>query len=212
MANNAEDTFKEIMDLTEKTSQLMDDFAGLDTAEQETVLTASFSKQIEAISSEADVPITLVRTAEMLVGVMTEKSLKVLASGLGSENATVRMLCGDALMHAAEDDLELFKPAIDDVLKAGGTAAEEMPFILLEVDDPEVPSILEKFLKSDEGEVVAAAIEVIIELGAPESEAALKALVDDKRKVTLDEGNEDETTTVGRLAQDALDILAEQDS
>jgi HEAT repeat protein len=212
MVDNAENTFKEIMNLTEKTAQLMDDFAGLDAAEQEKVLTAAFSKQIQQASADSDIPVTLVRTAEMLVGVMTETALKVLASGLGSENAMVRMLCGDALMHAAEDDLELLKPAIEDVLKAGGTAAEEMPFILLEVDDPEVPRILEKFLKSSEGEVVAAAIEAVIEVGDPTSEAALKALVDDKREVVLDEGVADETTTVGQLAKDALDLLEEQDS
>ena len=207
MTANAKDTFQKIMKLTEETSDLMDAFAELDNAAQESVLTAAFVDQTKNIDPDADVPITLVRTAEMLVGVMTEKSVATLAAGLGNENATVRMLCGDALMHIAEDDLELLKPAVDNVLKMGGTAAEEMPFVLLEVDDPEVPKILEKFLKSSEGEVVAAAIEALIEIGDPDSEPALKALVNDNREVTLDEGVEDETTTIGRLAQDAVAML-----
>ena len=211
MAGNAKDTFKEIMTLTEKTAALMDSFAGMDSADQEAVLVDAFASQVKGLDPDADVPVTLVRTAELLVGVMTEKAVMTLASGLGSENATVRMLCGDALMHVAEDDLRLLGPAIDDVLKKGGTAAEEMPFVLLEVDDPEVPHILEKFLKSSEGEVVAAAIEALIEIGDPECESALKALVDDTREVTLDEGTEDETTTVGQLAKDALAMLAEQE-
>ena len=211
MTANAKDTFQKIMSLTEETAELMEKFAELDNAEQEAVLTAAFAEQTKDIEPEADVPITLVRTAEMLVGVMTEKSVATLAAGLGSENATVRMLCGDALMHIAEEDLELLKPAVDDVLKQGGTAAEEMPFVLLEVDDPEIPKILEAFLKSSEGEVVAAAIEALIELGDPDCEPAIKALVDDKREVTLDEGVEDETTTIGRLAQDALAMLEGQE-
>ncbi len=211
MAGNAKDTFKEIMSLTEKTAALMDEFAGLDAKDQEGVLVDAFSAQTKNIEPDADVPVTLVRTAELLVGVMTEKAVTTLASGLGNENATVRMLCGDALMHVAEDDLQLLKPAIDDVLKKGGTAAEEMPFVLLEVDDPEIPRILEKFLKSSEGEVVAAAIEALIEIGDPESESAIKALANDKREVTLDEGSGDETTTIGQLAKDALAMLAEQE-
>lgn len=211
MAGNAKDTFKEIMTLTEKTSNLMDEFSGMETAAQEEVLVAAFSGQVKGIDSEADVPVTLVRTAELLVNVMTEKAVTTLAGGLGSENPTVRMLCGDALMHVAEDDLELLKPAIDDILKKGGTAAEEMPFVLLEVDDPEIPRILEKFLKSSEGEVVAAAIEALIEIGDPECEGPLKALLNDSREVTLDEGSDDETTTIGQLAKDALAMLAEQE-
>ena len=211
MTANAKDTFKKIMELTEETSKLMDEFAEIDNTDQESVLTAAFAEQTQSIDPEADVPITLVRTAEMLVGVMTDRAVATLAAGLGSENATVRMLCGDALMHIAEDDLELLKPAVEDVLKKGGTAAEEMPFVLLEVDDPEIPKILEKFLKSSEGEVVAAAIEALIEIGDPDCEAALKALVDDKREVTLDEGMEDETTTIGSLAQDAIAMLESQE-
>jgi HEAT repeat protein len=211
MAGNAKDTFKEIMSLTEKTADLMDQFTEFDTAAQEEVLTAAFAAQIKNIDPEADVPITLVRTAEMLVGVTSGKAVSTLCTGLGSENATVRMLCGDALVHAAEDDLELIKPAVEEVLKKGGTAAEEMPFVLLEVDDPEIPNILEKFLKSSEAEVVAAAIEAIIEIGDPDSEKALKTLVNDKREVALDEGSDDETTTIGQLAKDAIAMLSEQE-
>ncbi len=211
MADNAKDTFKEIMSLTEKTAELMDQFTEFDAKDQDEVLTAAFKEQIKGIEPEADVPITLVRTAEMLVGVNTEGAVSTLCIGLGSENATVRMLCGDALVHAAEDDLELIKPAIDEVLKKGGTAAEEMPFVLLEVDDPEIPHLLEKFLKSSEAEVVAAAIEAVIEVGDPDSEKALKALVNDKREVALDEGSDDETTTIGQLAKDAIAMLSEQE-
>ncbi len=211
MANNAKNTFQEIIALTEKTSKLMDDFTEFDKSEQEAVLVSAFAEQTKDIDPDADVPITLVRTAEMLVGVMTEKSAGALCSGLSSENATVRMLCGDAIMHVAEDDLNLLKPSIDQILKKGGTAAEELPFVLLEVDDPEVPRIIEKFLKSQEPEVVASAIEALIEIGDMQSEKELKALVNDKRVVSLDESLEDETTTIGELAKDALELLAAED-
>ena len=212
MTANAKDTFHEIIVLTDKTTELMETFGTFPPSEQEAVLGDAFETAIGNLGDDDEVPITLVRCAEMLVGVMTENVVKTLTAGLAHGNPTVRLLSGDAITHIAEENLELLKPAIDEVLKEGSGAAEEMPFILSEIDDPEVFGLLERFLAHESGEVVASAIEALIEIGDPQAIDAIQQLTSDTREVTVDdELGGGEKTTVGQLAKDALEILEEEE-
>jgi HEAT repeat protein len=212
MTATAKDTFQEIIALTDKTTELMEAFGAFPPADQETVLGDAFKTAIAKLGEDDEVPITLVRCAEMLVGVMTENVVKILVQGLAHVNPTVRLLSGDAVTHIAEENMELLKPAIDDVLAEGSRAAEEMPFILSELDEPEVFGILERFLAHESGEVVASAIEVLIEMDDPQAITAIEKLTKDSREVTVDEEmGSAEKTTVGQLAKDALEIFQEEE-
>jgi HEAT repeat protein len=209
---NAKDIFNEIIELTEKTTELMGTFQDCDTAEQEAILSDNFSREIEHLGEKDDISIRLLRTTEMLVNVGTPGVVTLLAKGLDNDNLDVRMLSGDALMHLAEEGLETIMPAVETVLEKGGVGAEEMPFILAEVDDAEVPRQLDRFLGSANPAVVAAALEAVVECGDDESVAVIEKLVNDPREVSVDEDpNSGDKTTIGHLAKDALDLLSDSE-
>jgi HEAT repeat protein len=84
-----------------------------------------------------------------------------------------------------------------------------MPFLLTDVEDPEVPRVLERFLAQENADVVASAIEAIAEYGDPSSVAALEGLTDDSRLVSIDDSSEASEWTVGRLAKEAIDMISE---
>jgi hypothetical protein len=208
----AKDIFNEIIELTEKTTELMEAFQDCDASEQEAILTDIFSKEIATIEEKDDISIRLLRTTEMLVNVGTPGVVTLLARGLDNDNLDVRMLSGDALMHLAEEGLETIMPAVEAVLESGGVGAEEMPFILAEVDDAEVPRQLDRFLESANPAVVAAALEAVVECGDEDSMAVIEKLVNDPREVSMDdELKGGDKTTVGRLAKDALDLLSDSE-
>ena len=209
--STAKDTYQKIVELTEQTTDLMEKFGAFEPEDQESVLAEAFKSDIAKIKEEDEIPITLIRCAEMLVGVMTENVVKTLTLGLDHDNPTVRLLAGDAITHVAEENIELIKPAVEEVLKSGGTAAEEMPFILTELDDPEVEKILERFLGHKNPEVVASALEALTEIGNPDIIPVLEKLVDDPRTVASDAEMGDEDTTIGQLAKDAIAIINDEE-
>lgn len=206
-----DDTFKEIIDLTEKTTALMESFGDFDVTDRERILSAHFEKEIGKIGAADEISVRLIRTAEMLIGLGTPKVVSLLAKGLDHDNLDVRMLSGDVLMHLAEDGLDTIMPAVDAVLKTAGVGAEEMPFVLAELDEPEVPRLLERFLQSANPNVVAAALEALVECGDEDALPAVEKLLDDDREVTVEDGPDDDVTTVGQLAKDAMDLLSEDD-
>ena len=100
------DTFKQIIELTEKTTALMEAFGELDLKEREAILTESFQKEAGAVKAKDEISIRLIRTAEMLIGASTPKVAALLGGALDHENLDVRMLAGDVLMHIAEEGLD----------------------------------------------------------------------------------------------------------
>ena len=210
--STAKDTYQKIVELTEQTTALMEAFGAFEIEDQEAVLEAAFKSTIASLKEEDEIPIPLIRCAEMLVGVMTENVVKTLILGLEHANPTVRLLSGDAITHVAEENLSLLGPAIDDILKSGSAAAEEMPFILSELENPEAQQMLVKFLDHENAEVVASALEAFSEIGEPDVVPAIEKLTGDTRTVAVDaELGGDETTTVGQLAKDAIAMITEED-
>jgi HEAT repeat protein len=55
--------------------------------------------------------------------------------------------------------------------------------------------------------VVAAAIEALAQLQDPEALADLERFVGDERIVTIEDFEDETTTTLGELAEDALEML-----
>jgi HEAT repeat protein len=213
MAKRASDVFSEIVRLSEQTVQQMESFDQFDPNVQEEVLSSYFAKGLKGTKPDGEVSIGFIRAAEMLVGLGGNRAATLLGEGLGHENEDIRMLAGDALTHLGEERLDNIMPAVEGVLERGGVGAEEMPFILAELDHPEVPKILARFLDMANPQVVAAALEALVDAGDEGSQAEIEALVNDTREVEVDDSLEGEsTTTIGQLAKEALEMLAERDS
>lgn len=101
---------------------------------------------------------------------------------------------------AAERALERFSD--------GGPALLELPYLLVEVPEGGVVKLLGKFLASDDGDVVAGAIEALAEIGDPAAVRLLLPLQGDERSCSLgDEDLEEGDVTVGELAMEAIELL-----
>ena len=90
-------------------------------------------------------------------------------------------------------------------------ALSELPYLLMEIPEPGVSKLLQKFLDHKNPEVVAAAIEATVEMGDSASAPKLAKLEKDTRLVELDEEEEgpDQPTsvTIGDLAKEARLML-----
>lgn len=212
---SANETLKEIINLDKKIADKKEEFDKFPPEEKDTVLIASYEAALEKLEDDSPVSLDAVRVAEMLICQQSDRAVGALGKGLGHPNPDMRMLSGDALLHIAEEGLERIMPVVEDALKNGGLMAEEMPFMLTGVDHPEVPRIIERFLDQKDPEIVASAIEALTEFGDPESIPALKKLAKDTRTICVDEDcadHEHMDCTIGQLATDALEMLAEDEN
>ncbi len=208
----AKETLQQIIGLDEKIAELREQYDGFPPEEQEEVLCDFYKEALGKLGESEPVPIGLVRVAEMLLSLGSDNATRLLSDGLAHPNPDARLLSGDALLHLAEEGLELIMPAVEAALEDGGLRAEEMAFMLSDVDHPEVPRVLERFLKLDRADVVAAAIEALAEIGDPSSVPALETLGDDPRKIAVEEdGAKRAEWTIGQLVKDAVEMLTEED-
>jgi HEAT repeat protein len=206
---SARQTIQEIIGLDEQIATLRDKFEQYPRPDQETVLIESYRKMHDQIGENDALPFGLVRITEMLINYDSVAVAKLLGAGLGHPNPDVRLLSGDAMLHLTEEGLERIMPAVEDTLKEGGLGAEEMPFLLTDVDDPEIPRVLERFLGQENADVVASAIEAIAEYGDPTSIPALEKLTGDTRPVSVEDNTDHADWTIGRLAEEAVDMLSQ---
>ena len=67
--------------------------------------------------------------------------------------------------------------------------------------------MIRRFLDHPSADVVAAAIEALAQLQDPEAVADLERFVGDQRVVTIEDFEDETKTTLGELAEDALEML-----
>ena len=96
-----------------------------------------------------------------------------------------------------------------DRLPAGSPALSEVPYLLAEVAEPGCLKLLGKFLHHKDPEAVAAAIEALVELADPSAAPMLAPLVRDTRQVQIDDEGEVGHVSIGALAEEAGELLAE---
>jgi HEAT repeat protein len=201
-----------IIELDENIAGLKAEFEALPPKDQEEALDGYFNGELEKIGEDDDVPVGIVRAAEMLLSSVSDGAAGILGRGLVHPNLDVRLICQDALAHLAEDGLDLIMPLVENALKKGGVLGEEVPFLIAEVPNPAVPQVLERFLKHGEADVVASAIEALADYGDPASASALESLLSDKRMVNvLDEHDKEVQCSIGQLAKDALEMLSDEE-
>ena len=136
---------------------------------------------------------------------MTDALIAILNDG----EPRVRVVAGEALRDVGFERYAEVARGIERALDADapGPAMSELPWILAEIAEPSALALIRRFLDHSDPDVTAAAIEALAQLQDPEAADDLGRFVDDERSVVLEELEEEQRTTIGELAQDALAML-----
>ncbi len=160
----------------------------------------------EALALEAE--LRLVRLADLCAQVPGPRMADALIAILDHPSPRVRVEAGEALRDVAYERFKEVARAIERALdgKRPGQAMQELPFVLTEIHDPDPLPLMVRFLKHDDADVVAAAIEALVDYGNPAAAPHIAKLVDDAREATLEE-LDDEPARRAELAREALEEL-----
>jgi HEAT repeat protein len=172
------------------------------------------SQAVAAAKEERDpyeAELRLTRLADLCAQVPGEAMADALLSILDEEQPSVRVQAAEALVDVAYDRYAEVARAIERALARNddGPAMQELPWVLAEVAEPSAVPLVTRFLNHTNEEIVASAIEALTRLGDPQAVQALKKLINDPRVVTVEEGDEEFTSTVGELASEAIEVLSE---
>jgi HEAT repeat protein len=167
--------------------------------------------EAKALSDADEAELRLVRLADLCAQVPGQPMANALVRILDEENPAVRVQAAEALVDVAYDRYVEVARAIEQLLDNGakGPAMRELPWVLAEVAEPSAAKLIGRFLGQESAEIVASAIEALAQLGDPSAVTALRKLQGDPREVTMDDGHEEQTTTVGELAGEALEALSD---
>ncbi len=162
----------------------------------------------------------LERLADLCAQVPGPRMTDALIAILNDPEPRVRVAAGEALRdlgferyaevargieRALEADAR--EPRGDDATLRGGLAMCELPWVLAEIAEPSALPLIRRFLGHPDPDIAAAAIEALAQLQDPEAVTDLKGLTNDSREVTLEDFEDEEKTTIGELARDALAML-----
>ena len=163
------------------------------------------------LSDSEESELRLVRLADLCAQVPGQRMADALVRILDEENPAVRVQAAEAIVDVAYDRYAEVARSIEASLDKGahGPAMRELPWVLAEVAEPSAARLISRFLTVETAEIVASAIEALAQLGDPSALPALRKLQDDKREVTMDDGHEEHTTTVGELASEAVEALSD---
>jgi HEAT repeat protein len=132
---------------------------------------------------------------------------------LDSKDTEVRHAAGEALSGLALDRFKEVAQAIERAISRfpeGSPAIAELPYVLADVPEPGVLKLLGQFLAHRDADAVAAAIEVLVEMGDPSALPMIDKLASDPRRVQLEDaaGTEGQAS-IGELAIEARALLTE---
>lgn len=152
-----------------------------------------------------DAEIRLHRLADLCGQVEGPEMADALIAMLDHTTPAIRTEAGEALLDVAYVRFKEVALAIERRLDDGttGPALLELPFVLIQVRDPEPLSLLVKFLAHADASVVGAGIDALVAYGDPEAGEHLEALREDSRTTTI-ESLDDAPVTLGELAEAAL--------
>jgi HEAT repeat protein len=172
------------------------------------------SSAVTAAKAEKDpqeAELRLARLADLCAQVPGEAMAEALIAILDEEPPSVRVQAAEALVDVAYDRYAEVARAIERTIASGasGQAMQELPWVIAEIAEPSAVTLISSFLGHRNGEIVASAIEALARLGDSSAVPFLEKLAEDARVVTIDEGDEELTSTVGELASEALATLAE---
>lgn len=151
----------------------------------------------------------LVRASELLSDVEGPKAVDLLVAILDRGEPEARHAAGESLEGIAFDRFKEVALGVERALgslEPGSPALTELPYLLAQIPEPGVAKLLGRFLKHEDPEAVAAAIEALVECADPAGKTLLTPLEKDTRSVQIEE-DDDARVTIGELAKEAKDFL-----
>lgn len=163
------------------------------------------------IDDEDEASRRYVAIAEVLADLEGPAVVEMLIDVLDLDDADARQVAGESLVGLASDRFKEVAQVVEKQLetRSGDSGAlRELPYVFAMIPEGSSVKLLEKFLAHKEAEVVASAIEALVEIGDASAARALEALKKDKREVSVeDDGEEAQSVTIGELALEALTLL-----
>ncbi len=209
-AADLDTTLTSLFDAERRVRKLHDELGAADPSET----LAAIDRAAAAALKEADEEegsLRLERIALLLGEIEGPRPIDLLIDILGSNFPVARGAAGEQLEGVAFERFKEVAKGIERALKrlpAGSPALPELPYVIAEVPEPGVAKLLEQFVKHEDPDAVAAAIEVAVEIGDPSFAKHLEPLREDARTVEMSDDDEQAAeVTIGELAIDALDIL-----
>ncbi len=149
----------------------------------------------------------LERLADLCAQLQGPEMVDALVTILNAEIPAVRVIAGEALLDLAYERYAEVAKGIERALNKGlsGPAMMELPWLIAEVAEPSAISLIRSFLKHEDPDVVAAAMEALVHLGDPEAVRDIEPFVQDRRTVRLEDL--EDVNTLGELAVQALEEL-----
>lgn len=213
-AANLDKTLANLFEAERRVRSLHDEIADADPAEVLGAIERALPAALKE-SDEGEASLRLERLALLLGEMEGPRPVDLLIDIMGSDLSEARGAAGEQLEGLAFERFKEVAKGIERALKrlpAGSPALPELPYVLAEVPEPGVVKLLEQFLKHEDPDAVAAAIEVGVEIGDPIFVKHLEPLTEDTRTVEMaDDSGEPAEVTLGELAQDAIDIFSDLD-
>jgi HEAT repeat protein len=160
--------------------------------------------------------VRLVRCASLLGELEGPRVVDLLIDILGADDPEARHAAGEALEDLAYDRFKEVALGVERALERlpqGSSALVELPYLLADIPEGGVMKLLDRFLAHPEADVVAAAIEALVEFGDAGALTSIARLEKDTRTVQLEDDDGDEAdsrtaVTLGELAREARQLLA----
>ena len=151
----------------------------------------------------------LERLADLCAQVPGPRMTDALIAILNDGEPRVRVAAGEGLRDLGYERYAEVARGIERALdrNAAGLAMSELPWVLVEVAEPSALPLIRRFLGHPSADVVAAAIEALAQLHDPEALADLQRFLGDSRVVIIEDFEDETKTTLGELAEDALEML-----
>ena len=172
-------------------------------------LLARETKAALAMEDRQEATMRLERLADLCAQVPGPEMTDALIAILGDAEPRVRVAAGEALRDVGFERYAEVARGIERALDRGerGPAMAELPWVLAEIAEPSALPLIRGFLDHSSADVIAAAIEALAQLQEPEAAEDLKRFVGDSRMVTIEDFEDETKTTLGELAEQALQEL-----
>lgn len=168
----------------------------------------------KALADPKEAALRLERLADLCAQVEGPEMTDALIAILDCETPSVRVQAAEALVDVGFERYAEVARGIERALARGarGAAMQELPWVLCEIAEPSARPLIARFLKLDDVEVVASAVEALAELGDAQAVKDLVPLREDPRPVEVDDDAEGEVSaTLGDLVEEAIAMLEAAD-
>lgn len=173
-------------------------------------LLASEARSALSMEDRREATMRLERLADLCAQVPGPEMTDTLIAILNDGEPRVRVAAGEALRDVGFERYAEVARGIERALdrEDSGLAMSELPWVLAEIAEPSAVPLIRRFLDHPSADVIAAAIEALSQLGEPEAAKDLERFVGDSRTVIMEDFEDETKTTLGELAEQALQELS----